>query len=224
MTALFADRLDAGRQLAAKLSYLADKPHLIVLGLPRGGVPVAGVVAQALHGDLDVFVVRKLGVPGHEELAMGAVASGGIRVIQGETIAALGIPRQTVDRVTEVEEREVARRDRAYRQGRPFPDLRDATVVLVDDGVATGSTMLAGLRALKEYRPATLIAAAPVMSQSAQTDLSQTADACVTVATPEPFYGVGVWYDDFTQTTDAEVLAILEQAHRGGGIAHASHD
>jgi predicted phosphoribosyltransferase len=213
MSALFADRRDAGRQLAGALRHLAGRPRLMVLGLPRGGVIVAGEVAQALGAPLDLFVVRKLGVPGHEELAMGAVASGGIRVISPETVAALGIPRSTVDEVTEVEQRELARRERAYRQDRPFPDLRDATVVLVDDGVATGSTMLAALHALREYRPAGLIAAAPVMSRSARASLLKFADACVAVATPEPFLGVGVWYGNFTQTSDAEVLAVLEQAN-----------
>jgi putative phosphoribosyl transferase len=223
MTALFADRRDAGRRLAAKLAPLAQRPHLIVLGLPRGGVPVAREVAEALGAPLEVFVVRKLGVPGHEELAMGAVASGGVRVVNAETVTALGIPQHTVDEVTAREEREVARRERAYRQDRPFPDLRDATVVLVDDGVATGSTMLAGLRALRAHRPASLVVAAPVMSRSAQAELSEEADACVSVASPEPFYGVGAWYEDFNQTSDAEVLLALEQASRGKGLAGAYH-
>ncbi|HTS90110.1 MAG TPA: phosphoribosyltransferase [Gemmatimonadales bacterium] len=216
MTPLFANRREAARQLAQKLQNLSGAPHLIVLGLPRGGVPVAATVAQALGAELDVFVVRKLGVPGHEELAMGAVASGGIRVVNEETFHALGISRHTLDAVTEAESREVIRRERLYRGDRPFPDLRGATVVLVDDGVATGSTMLAGLRALREHRPAKLVAAAPVMSRQAEHDLARVADACVTVATPEPFYGVGAWYGDFTQTTDAEVLAALQQAHTGG--------
>lgn len=222
MTALFSNRRDAGRQLAERLSHLVGRPNLIVLGLPRGGVPVAAEVAQALGAPMDVFVVRKLGVPGHEELAMGAVASGGVRVINSETVEALGIPRHMVDQVTVVEQRELARREHAYRQDRPFPDLREATVVLVDDGAATGSTMLAALRALREYRPASLIAAAPVMSGSAQAALSRVADACVSVATPEPFYGVGQWYGDFSQTSDAEVLEVLEQANSGKGVASAA--
>jgi predicted phosphoribosyltransferase len=224
MSALFANRGDAGRQLAEALKHLAGRPKLIVLALPRGGVPVAREVATALHAPLDLFVVRKLGLPGQEELAMGAVASGGVRVINTELVTALDIPRRVVDDVTVVEQRELARRDRIYRGDRPFPDLKDATVVLVDDGVATGSTMLAALHALRQYGPATLIAAAPVMSQSARTAISRLADACVSVATPEPFYGVGEWYLDFTQTTDAEVLAALEQANhgpRGTPVAHA---
>jgi predicted phosphoribosyltransferase len=223
MTALFTDRRDAGRQLAARLRHLAGRPKLVVLGLPRGGVPVAAEVANALDAPMDVFVVRKIGVPGHEELAMGAVASGGVRVLNSATITALGIPRHMVDEVTSAEQREVARRDRTYRRERPFPVLRDATVLLVDDGVATGSTMLAGLQALREFRPANLIAAAPVMSHQARAALARIADECVTVATPEPFYGVGQWYGDFSQTTDEEVLALLEQADRGKGVPDVAH-
>jgi putative phosphoribosyl transferase len=223
MSALFSDRLDAGRQLAAKLTHLAGRPRLIVLGLPRGGVPVAGLVAQALGAPVDVFVVRKLGVPGHEELAMGAVATGGIRVINTETVAAFGIPRRTVDEVTVEEQREVARRDQAYRGTRPFPDLSQATVVLVDDGVATGSTMLAALHALRQYAPVRLIAAAPVMARSAVAALAQVADEVVTVATPEPFFGVGEWYRDFTQTSDAEVLTTLHGTAPGNSLAGSTH-
>ena len=223
MNALFSDRRDAGRQLAARLSHLAGRPKLIVLGLPRGGVPIAAEVAQALGAPMDVFVVRKLGVPGHEELAMGAVASGGVRVINNEVVASLGIPQRAIDAVTEVETRELERRERAYRQDRLFPDVKNATVVLVDDGVATGSTMLAGLQALREHGPASLIAAAPVMSLSAEAALSRVADACVSVATPEQFYGVGAWYRDFSQTSDAEVLALLEKAKAGKAVADVSH-
>lgn len=221
MPALFSDRRDAGRKLAASLIHFADRPNRIVLGLPRGGVPVADEVAKALHAPIDVLVVRKLGVPGHEELAMGAVASGGVRVVSPETVTALGITRDTIDAVTEVETRELARRENAYRRDRPLPDLRGATVILVDDGVATGSTMLAGLRALREHQPAMLVAAAPVMSRSAETALQRVADACVTVATPEPFLAVGAWYRDFGQTSDAEVLALLDQALERKGVADA---
>lgn len=223
MSALFSDRRDAGRKLAASLIHLAGRPNLIVLGLPRGGVPVADEVAKALNAPMDVFVVRKLGVPGHEELAMGAVASGGVRVVSPETVSALGITQHTIDAVTEVETRELARREVAYRKDRPFPDLRDATVILVDDGVATGSTMLAGLKALREHRPAMLVAAAPVMSRSAEAALERTADACVTVATPEPFLAVGAWYRDFGQTSDAEVIALLDEALERKGAADAAH-
>lgn len=208
----YLDRIDAGRQLAARLLHLAGHEKLIVLGLPRGGVPVAAQVAALLHAPLDVFVVRKLGVPGREELAMGAVASGGLRVINSEIVMALGISDRTVDDVTEVEQRELVRRERAYRGNRPRADLAGATIVLVDDGVATGSTMLAAIRALRQERPAMLIAAAPVMSLEALASLEREADACVTLATPEPFHGVGAWYEDFSQTSDEEVITILEEA------------
>jgi len=232
MTIVFANRREAGRQLAAKLKAYAGRPNLVVLGLPRGGVPVAAEVANTIGGLLDVLVVRKLGLPGQEELAMGAVASGGVRVINNDVVDGLGISQDVIDDVTAREQREVERRERAYRGDRPFPELRNATVVLVDDGVATGSTMLAGIRALRQHQPATLVAAAPVMSGSAYRALSREADACITVATPEPFYGVGQWYRDFSQTSDAEVIAVLQgtrsdrAAGEGGSnseVAHASH-
>lgn len=212
MRTLFANRGDAGRQLAQRLTGLTGREHLIVLGLPRGGVPVAAEVARALAAPLDVFVVRKLGVPGHEELAMGAVASGGIRVINQETLTALHIPRKAVDEVTAREEREVLRREALYRGNRATPSFQGATVVLVDDGVATGSTMIAAIRALRLAGPAAVVAAAPLMSHDAYAAIAAEANACVTVRTPEPFYGVGAWYEDFTQTSDAEVLACLEAA------------
>jgi predicted phosphoribosyltransferase len=209
---LFSNRTDAGRQLAAQLKHLAGREHLVVLGLPRGGVPVAFEVARALGAPMDVFLVRKLGVPGQEELAMGAVATGGVRVLNDDTVASLGIPSQVVDQVTESELRELARRDQLYRGARPMPDLAGATVVLVDDGVATGATMLAAVQALRQHHPGAVIVAAPVMSGSAHSALSAAADGCVAVAVREPFYGVGVWYEDFRQTSDREVLTLLERA------------
>ena len=225
MNVIFADRREAGRQLAARLRHLAGRPNLVVLGLPRGGVPVAFEVATALDALLDVFVVRKLGVPGQEELAMGAVASGGVRVINAEVVGALGIPDRIIDQVAAIEQRELERREREYRGDRPLHHLRDATIVLVDDGVATGSTMLAAIRALRQQHPHTLVAAAPVMSESARAALSREADACVAVAMPEPFRGVGQWYRDFTQTSDAEVLALLERAAaRPGGTTRAGNE
>lgn len=211
---LYANRADAGRQLAARLTHLGGRNRLIVLGLPRGGVPVAAEVAGVLGAPLDVFVVRKLGVPGREELAMGAVASGGVRVINAEIVTALGISPETLASVTATEQRELARRERAFRGDRPMPELAGATIVLVDDGVATGATMLAAIRALRQRHPAMLVAAAPVFSEQAFADLERETDACVALATPEPFYGVGTWYEDFSQTTDAEVLAILDEASR----------
>lgn len=212
MSAMFTDREEAGRLLAGQLGHLAGRPNLVVLGLPRGGVPVAAQVATALGGQLDVLIVRKLGVPGHEELAMGAIASGGLRVINEDVVHLVGIPQQVIEDVTARERQELERREREYRGHRPHPDLKDATVVLVDDGVATGSTMLVAIRALRQHQPATLVVAAPVMSQDARLALSREADACVTIATPEPFHGVGAWYLNFAQTSDADVLALLDRA------------
>jgi len=225
MTALFNDRYDAGRQLAARLRPLASRPNLIVLGLPRGGVPVAAEVANALGAALDVFVVRKLGAPGHAELAMGAVASGGVRVIEQDVVRDLHVTRQMFDQATERELREVERRERAYRDGRPLPDLKDATVILVDDGVATGATMLAGVYALRQLGPAAVIAAAPVMSRQAYRTLAGAADQCVCVTMPEPFYGVGMHYQDFEQTSDEEVRAVLQRGDSAddGSVLHAAH-
>jgi predicted phosphoribosyltransferase len=223
MNAIFANRYDAGRRLAEHLQPLAGRPNLVVLGLPRGGVPVAGEVAAALGATLDVFVVRKLGAPRHEELAMGAVASGGVRVIHQDVVRALGVTRQIFDAATERELQEVQRRERAYRDGRSFPDLKGATVILVDDGVATGSTMLAGVYALRQLGPAAVIAAAPVMSREAHRMLADAADQCECVALPEPFHGVGLYYLDFAQTSDDEVRDVLrrgaEQSARVGSHA-----
>jgi predicted phosphoribosyltransferase len=224
MPALFTDRQDAGRQLAVRLRSLAGRPGLLVLGLPRGGVPVAGEVAAALDAPLEVFVVRKIGIPGHEELAMGAVASGGVRVVNQDVMRMTGVSRRDFDNVTAMELREVSRREREYLADRPFPDLRGATVILVDDGVATGSTMLAGVHALRQLGPATVIAAAPVMAREAYRTLAAAADLCECVAMPEPFYGVGAHYRDFSQTTDEEVRAVLRRlATRtlGGQVHHA---
>jgi len=214
MPVRFRDRREAGQRLARELVSLAGRPDVVVLGLPRGGVPVAHEVAAALGAPLDVFTVRKLGAPGHEELAMGAVASGGFRVVNPHVVQALRISREAFDRVTADEEREVARRDRAFRDGQPFPNLTGATVVVVDDGIATGSTMLVAVRALRQQAPAAIVVAAPVMAREAHAALAREADACVSVATPEPFYGVGLWYGDFRQTTDEEVRALLAGSGR----------
>jgi predicted phosphoribosyltransferase len=211
MTAAFRNRSDAGRQLAARLRRLAGQPDLVVLGLPRGGVPVAAEVAEALGARLDVFVVRKLGAPGHPELAMGAVASGGVRVVEQDVVRQLHVTRQAFDQATEQELREVERRERAYRDARPLPELTGATVVLVDDGAATGATMLAAVYALRQLGPARVIAAAPVMSRQAHRILTEAADQCECVAVPEPFYGVGIHYLDFQQTTDDEVRTVLRR-------------
>lgn len=209
---LFRDRREAGRTLGARLRTVIREPHPIVLALPRGGVPVGFEVAQALHADLDIFLVRKLGVPGHEELGMGALASGGIRVLNHNLIEQLGIAPVLIDRVTEQEQQEIERRERVYRQDRPPLPVSQRTVVLVDDGLATGATMLAATRALRAGAPKRIIIAVPVASREACDELREHADQIVCAATPEPFYAVGVWYEDFTQTSDAEVRELLERA------------
>lgn len=220
MTLPFADRHDAGRQLADRLRSLHGRSDLLVLGLPRGGVPVAAEVATALRAPLDVFVVRKLGVPGHPEFAMGAIASGGIRVLSQDVLRSLNIPPNVADAVAASEQLELERRERDYRLGRPFPDVRGKTVILIDDGVATGATMLAAIHALRQHGPGAIIAAAPVMSESAWQMLSRAADRCEAVAVPEPFEAVGMWYRDFGQTTDGEVRALL--GHRTAAPATAA--
>ncbi len=205
----FANRREAGRRLAELLQPYAGEPGLIVLGLPRGGVPVAYEVARALDAPLDVFIVRKLGVPGHEEYAMGAIASGGIRVLHEEAVRELQIPAAVIDRVEQTERVELERRERRYRGARPPLDLEDRTVVLVDDGLATGATMLAAVAAVRTRHPRRLIVAVPVASVEACMAVRRQADACVCLATPEPFVGVGLWYLEFGQTTDEEVEELL---------------
>jgi predicted phosphoribosyltransferase len=206
---LFGDRTEAGRMLAARLEKYAGKPDVIVLALPRGGVPVAYEVARALHAPLDVFVVRKLGIPAHEELAMGAVATGGVRVLNDQVIRGLSIPDYVVDAVATWELRELERRERLYRGDRPPPDVRGKTVILVDDGLATGSTMLAAVRALRLQGPARIVVAVPVAAPDTCELLKAYVDEVVCAATPEPFYAVGLWYRDFSQTTDEEVRELL---------------
>lgn len=219
----FADRREAGRQLAALLRPLAGDPDVIVLGLPRGGVPVAYEAAEALDAPLDVFVVRKLGVPGHEEYAMGAIASGGIRVVNHEVVRRLQITAAAVEAVERDERRELERRERLYRGDRPVPSLRDRTVVLVDDGLATGSTMLAAVQAVRTQRPRRIVVAVPVASREACDTLRREADECVCVATPDPFYGVGLWYQNFNQTTDDEVQQLLATARAARERTVARH-
>lgn len=208
----FRDRHDAGRRLAEELHAYAGRRDVVVLALPRGGVPVAYEVARALGAPLDVFVVRKLGVPGHEEYAMGAIASGGTRVLDDHTIRSLGIPREDVERVTRDERRELERREAVYRGNRPFPDLTGKTVIVVDDGLATGATMRAAVAALREQSPSAVIAAAPVGAPATCAAVRWTANDCICAMKPDPFYGVGLWYDDFEQTTDEEVQRLLELA------------
>jgi putative phosphoribosyl transferase len=185
---------------------------VLVLALPRGGVPVAYEVARALKAPMDIFLVRKLGVPGHEELAMGAIASGGVRVLNERVLALAGVDERTVATVAANEQRELDRREAAYRGGRAAPDVRGRTVILVDDGLATGSTMRAAAQALRAQEPGRLIVAVPVAAAETCDALHEEVDAIVCAATPAPFYGVGMWYEDFTQTTDAEVQALLASA------------
>jgi predicted phosphoribosyltransferase len=206
---LFRDRTDAGRQLAAKLTHYAGRDDVIVLALPRGGVPVGAAVAAALSAPLDVFLVRKLGVPGHEELAMGAIASGGVRVENASVVRQLGIPERVIDEVARQELRELERREAAYRGDRPPPAVRGKTVILVDDGLATGSTMRAAVAAVRELGPARVVVAAPVGAAETCADFAEEADEAVCAHEPDPLYAVGMWYDDFSQTTDAEVRELL---------------
>ncbi len=212
----FSDRREAGRQLARKLMGLRDKPGVVVLALPRGGVPVAAEIAAALGVPLDVFVVRKLGVPGHPELAMGAVASGGVRVINTHVLSEYMIPRSALEMVTAKERDEVGRREAEYRGRKPFPDLRGATVVVGADRKATRAPMVPAVRALTEQPATRLVVAAPRIAASTQSQLLTEADEVVSVAVPEHFLAVGVWYDDFQQTTDAEVIRLLDTTPAAG--------
>jgi len=208
----FRDRTEAGRVLAAKLGEYANRGDVVVLALPRGGVPVGFEVAKALNAPLDVFVVRKLGLPGQEELAMGAIASGGARVLNIERIRAVGIPAEVVEQVTQEEQRELERREREYRDGRPPVNVRGQTVILVDDGLATGSSMHVAVLALKQKEPAQIVVAAPVAPRESCAELEAVADRVVCALTPEPFGGVGQWYADFSQTSDEEVRGLLRRA------------
>ena len=205
----FRNRTDAGRQLAEKLAAYADRPDVLVLALPRGGVPVGFEVARALGAPLDVFLVRKLGVPGYEELAMGAVATGGVRVLNDEIVRGLGISEHEIDAVVARELRELSRRDRLYRGDRPPSDVAGRTVILVDDGLATGATMQAAVQALRQQQPGRIVAAVPTASPDTCQVLKAEADDVICAITPEPFFAVGHWYDDFTQTTDDEVRELL---------------
>jgi len=206
----FRDRVQAGESLSRKLKRYADRADVLVLALPRGGVPVAREVARVLHVPLDVFLVRKLGTPGQEELAMGAIASGGIRVLNDEVVDALKVPPEVIDAVTAKELLELARRERLYREGRPAPDVTDRTVILIDDGLATGSTMRAAVAALRQAKPKRIVVAVPVAAAPTCRDLRGEADEVVCLHTPEPFYSVGFWYEDFSQTSDEEIREMLE--------------
>jgi putative phosphoribosyl transferase len=214
---VFANRIEAGALLAKKLVAYSNQPDVIVLALPRGGVPVGYAVAHALNAPLDVFLVRKLGVPGHEELAMGAIASGNVRVLNDEVVDYLEIPDDLIDEVAEREQRELERREKLYRGSSAPPNVRGRTVIVVDDGLATGSTMRAAVNALKKMGTAKIIVAAPVAARDTCESFKNAVDStCVCAMTPEPFGGVGLWYRDFSQTSDAEVCYLLKRARDAG--------
>ena len=216
---ILRDRHEAGQLLASQLRHYADRPDVIVLGLPRGGVPVAYEVASALDAPLDVFLVRKLGMPGHEEYAVGALASGGLKVLNRLLLVAYGIREEDLAETVARERAELERREREYRKGLPPLDVTGKTAILVDDGLATGSSMLAAVRAIKEARPAKIVVAVPVAPLQACQDLRAVADEVVCVLTPEPFLTVGRWYADFDQTSDREVKELLARVHAGSPVA-----
>lgn len=212
----FRDRSEAGRLLAEKLAQYAVLQDVLVLALPRGGVPVGYEVARALGAPLDVFLVRKLGVPGQEELAMGAVATGDVRVLNEQVIRALQIPDYVIGAVAKWELQELARRERVYRGKRPPPDVHRRKVILVDDGLATGATMHAAVEALRQQQPARIVVAVPTASPETCEELRAEVDEVVCAITPEPFYAVGLWYEDFSQTTDEEVRELLARTETLG--------
>ena len=207
----FADRRDGGRVLASTLEKYAGRDDVVVLGLPRGGVPVAYEVATALGAPLDVFLVRKLGTPGHRELAMGAIASGGVRVLNEEVVQWYGISNEAIEHVAREEAEELARREREYRENRPVPALTGRVVILVDDGLATGSTMRAAAQAVRVQRPSAVVIGVPVGSRQTCSELLAVADEVICARTPEPFSAVGQWYIDFEQTEDTEVRELLNK-------------
>lgn len=217
----FEDRRAAGRFLASSLSDLRTRPNVVVLALPRGGVPVGYEVARSLDAPLDIFVVRKLGVPGHEELAMGAIASGGIRLVSWDLVRQLGIPDQIIEAVAAREQRELERREREYRDGRPPIDVRGRTVVLVDDGLATGASMRAAVEALRAKHPAQIIVAVPVAAAATCAEFESEVDQVVCGITPQQFLAVGQWYQDFSPTTDVEVRELLRRAESFGRLKAA---
>ncbi|HEX6035258.1 MAG TPA: phosphoribosyltransferase [Anaerolineales bacterium] len=210
----FKDRRDAGRKLAQKLSAYAGQPNLLILALPRGGVPVAYEVALALNAPLDIFIVRKLGLPGREELAIGAIATGGVRVLNRDIIRMLSVPDEVIDFVARRELQELQRREKLYRGDRPSPDVHNRTIILIDDGLATGASMRAAIAGLRAQHPARIIVAVPTAAPDVCAMFRSEVDEIVCAITPEPFYGVGRWYENFSQTTDEEVRILLEEANR----------
>ncbi len=215
---IFRDRTEAGKFLAARLAHYAGQPDLLVLALPRGGVPVAFEVAKALEAPLDVFLVRKLGFPGHEEAAMGAIASGGVIVLNEEMLQGMRIPDHVIDSVVEREPQELKRRENMYRAGLPPIDVNGRVVILVDDGLATGSTMRAAAQALRKQNPKRLVVAVPVGAPETCDEFRSEVDEIICGVEPETLYAVGVWYEDFSQTTDEEVQRLLEEASQWNEI------
>jgi len=209
----FRNRRDAGEKLAQKLSAYVNRPDLTVLALPRGGVPVAYEVALALNAPLDIFIVRKLGLPGREELAIGAIASGGVRVLNKDIIRMLSIPDEVINFVARREAQELERREKLYRGGRAAPETRDRTVILIDDGLATGASMRAAVVGLRAQHPARIMVAVPAAATETCDAFQDEVDEIICAVTPEPFYGVGHWYEDFSQTTDEEVRNLLQEAN-----------
>jgi putative phosphoribosyl transferase len=224
VAAYYRDRTHAGRELASKLLEYAGTPDVIVLALPRGGVPVAFEVAKALRAPLDVFIVRKLGVPGHDEYAMGAIATGGVRVLDDRVVRAARVTRAELDAVTAAEQRELERRERQYRGDRSPPEVAGRTVILVDDGLATGSTMRAAVEALRQEGAARVVVAVPIAPPETCDAFREIVDDIVCARTPEPFYAVGLWYEDFSQTTDDEVRQLLERSTPLAGAGSPARD
>jgi putative phosphoribosyl transferase len=224
VAAYYRDRTHAGRELASKLLEYAARPDVIVLALPRGGVPVAFEVATALRAPLDVFIVRKLGVPGHDEYAMGAIATGGVRVLDDRVVRAARVTRAELDAVTAAEQRELERRERQYRGDRSPPEVAGRTVILVDDGLATGSTMRAAVEALRQEGAARVVVGVPIAPLETCDAFREIVDDIVCARTPEPFYAVGLWYEDFSQTTDDEVRELLERSAPLAGAGSPARD
>ena len=209
---LFKTRKEAGQRLTSDLKEYANRPDVIVLGLPRGGVPVAYEVARGLNAPLDVWLVRKLGAPGHEELAMGAIASGDTRILNKDVVRSLDVSKQAIDKVAAKEQQELERREKAYRGDLPPLELRDRTVLLVDDGLATGASMHAAAVALRQHDPKEIVAAVPVAAPETCQEFKIKVDKIICSETPQPFYAVGLWYDKFDQTTDQEVRDLMQRA------------
>jgi putative phosphoribosyl transferase len=209
---IFRDRYDAGQKLAGRLQHFAGDPNVILLALPRGGIPVTYEVARALHVPMDVFIVRKLGVPGHEELAMGAIASGGVRVLNRQVVEQLGIPQSMIESVARRQEEELHRREQLYRGDLPFPDLHSKAVILIDDGLATGATMRAAAKAARLEGAHRIVVAVPVASKETCQEIEAEVDEAICAVTPLGFFAVGQWYEDFRPTSDEEVRELLMKA------------